>query len=84
MEYAIEIDGEYFKEYVYYHKDNDRGQFGKIRLQEGDIVDIITTKEVKRTEVKRSIGNTIEILYGIESLRDKEIKIIPIENDHVA
>ena len=78
MEYAILINGEYFKEYIYFDKDNDRGQFGKTRLLDGDIIDIVTTKEVERTEVGRSLGNTITTLYGIESLKHNELRIVPI------
>ena len=78
MEYAILINGEYFKEYIYFDKDNDRGQFGKVRLQDGDIIDIVTTKEIERTEVGRSLGNTITTLYGIESMKHNEVRIVPI------
>lgn len=77
MEYAIKIDGKYFKEYIYYDKDNNKGQFGKTRLQDGDIVGIITTDEVERTEVRRSLGNTIATLVGIESVKERIIMIVP-------
>ena len=79
MEYAILIDGEYFKEYVYADK-NISGRFGKVNIYEGDIIDIVTTKEIERTEVRRSIGGTIETLYMIESIMDKRIEIIPIRS----
>lgn len=81
MEYAIKIDGRYFKEYIYVdtcYKD----RYGGItalgtRLKEGDIVGIYTTETIDRTEVGRSIGNTIATLYSIESIKDKKIEIIP-------
>lgn len=80
MEYAIKIDGEYFKDYVYTDK-NMKGRFGKVQYYVGDIIDITTTKEVERTEVRRSIGNTISMLYGIEKMKNKKIEIIPIERN---
>lgn len=82
MYYAIKIDGKYFKEYIYAEK-NIGGRFGGITeggsvIREGDIIDIVTTEEVERTEVRRSIGNTISTLYGIDMMRDKKIEIVPI------
>lgn len=80
MEYAIKIDGEYFKDYIYADK-NTKGRFGKVQYYIGDVINITTTKEIERTEVRRSIGNTISMLYGIEKMKNKKIEIIPIERN---
>jgi hypothetical protein len=82
IEYAVKIDSKYFKEYVYAGKTtkgrhSGHTQFGSF-IQEGDIIDIITTIEPERTETKRSIGNTIALLYEIENIKNKVIQIIPI------
>lgn len=82
VRYGIRVDGKYFKEYVYYQArvvDRYTGHtlFGN-RLQDGDIVDIITTDEPERLEVPRSIGNTISTLVTIEKMKDKVIEIIPL------
>ena len=76
MEYAIRIDGKYFNEYIYADKDIS-GRIGKVNIQEGDIINITLTDEIERTEIKRSVGNTISTLYSIESIQDKKIEIIP-------
>ena len=81
--YSIKIDNEYFKEYVYATKEDVRRYCGNAtlmgRLQEGDIIDIISTKEPVREDTRRSVGNTVTTLYTIEKLRDKVIEIIPIK-----
>lgn len=77
MEYVIMIDGKYFKDYIYAEK-NIAGRFGKGRILEGDIVDIVLTDQIERTEVGRSLGNTITTLYSIDKMRGKETLIIPI------
>ena len=76
MEYAIVVDGKYFKEYIYADK-NIEGRFGKGRIIEGDIIDIILTDKVERTEVGRSLGNTITTLYTIDKMRGKGIEVVP-------
>lgn len=80
--YAIRIDGKYFKDYIYLdNKKSDRyaGHTALgATLQEGDIIGVKLTSCIQRTEVSRSIGNTIATLYGIESLKDKVITIIPV------
>lgn len=80
--YAIKIDNKYFKEYIYCDKDN-KGRYAghgelSILSNEGDIVDIVTTDNIERTETKRSIGNTIRTIYTIEKLKNKEILIVPV------
>ena len=82
MRFAIKIDGKYFKEYVYHEtKTSDRytghTSFGT-NLQDGDIIDIITTDEPERLEVPRSIGNTISTLVSIDKIKGKVIEIIPM------
>lgn len=77
MEYAIKLENGYFKEYIYADK-NVRGRFGKVILNEGDIIGVVVTQGIERTEVGRSIGNTITTLYQIESMRGKKIEIIPV------
>lgn len=81
--YGIRINDRWFKEYVYHQiqiKDRYTGHtlFGT-NLQEGDIVDIITTDLPERIEVPRSLGNTIALLVSIEKLEGKIIEIIPLE-----
>lgn len=83
MYFAIKIDDKYFKEYVYatkYMSDRYTGPTSRngTRIQEGDIIDIITTEAPERFEVSRSIGNTISTLVSIEKLKNKIIKIIPL------
>ena len=46
--------------------------------QEDDIIDVVLTDTVERTEVKRSIGNTLSILLDIEAVRDEVITIVPL------
>ena len=80
--YNIKINGEYFKEYIYADKTNINRYNGNTALgmciQEGDIVDIITTPTPEREETKRSVGNTIFVLYGIDKYKNTKIEIIPI------
>lgn len=78
MEYAIKIDEKYFKEYVY-ATENVSKRFGRGRILEGDIVDIVLTDKVERTEVGRSLGNTITTLYTIPKMKGKGIGIVPLE-----
>lgn len=80
--YAIKIDNRYFKDYIYATKKTaDRyggnTQLGSV-ITEGDIIGIITTGKPERTEVRRSVANTIAVLYDIENLENKIIEIIPI------
>lgn len=77
MEYAIKIDGKYFKEYIY-HQGTSGRSFGGTRLQDGDIIGIVLTDKAERTEVRRSIGNTITTLYQIDKMRGKKIEIVPL------
>ena len=81
--YAIRIDGRYFKDYVHFDKKTIGRYSGHTALagtlSEGDIIDVNLTNNIQRTEVARSIGNTISVLYGIEKLKNKMIEIIPIE-----
>lgn len=82
IEYAIKIEGRYFKEYVYF-EENRYGRFGGITdlgiiIKDGDIIDVITTKEPERLETPRGIGDTISILLRIETVKGKKIEIIPI------
>lgn len=83
--YAIRIDGRYFKDYVYAQRSPRMGYLGHTRfgttIQEGDIIDIVTTPTPERTEVKRSLGGTIATIYAIDKLRNKKIEIIPIQGD---
>lgn len=82
--YAIKIGKQYFKEYVYATKEDLRRYSGHSslggNLQEGDIINIVLSDTAERKETKRSIGNTISVIYQIEKLKDKKIEIIPIEN----
>lgn len=48
-------------------------------LKDRDIVDIIVTENIERTEIKRSIGNTIKTILEIEKFRNEKIIIIPVE-----
>lgn len=77
MEYAIKIDGKYFKDYVY-ADENIAGRFGKGRILAGDIIDIVLTDQIERTEVGRSLGNTITTLYTIEAMRGKGMEVVAI------
>lgn len=83
MYYAIRIDGKYFKEYVYYQKNMKDRHTGHTtlgnRIQDGDIVDIITTDKPERIEAPMSIGGTISILTRVDKLKGKVIEIVPIE-----
>ncbi len=79
--YAIKINGEYFKEYIYLDEDNKgryagNTQLGNI-LREGDIVDIKTTIVPERFEYPRSIGNTISTILRIEKMKGSKIIIEP-------
>jgi len=79
--YAIMIENRYFKDYIYATKktvDRYAGntQLGSV-ITEGDIIGIITTDKPERTEVRRSVANTIAVLYDIENLKNKIIEIIP-------
>lgn len=81
--YAIRIGSKYFKDYIYADKDYIGRHGGNTGLgtvvAEGDIVDVKLTNAIERTEVARSIGNTISTLYQIEKMKGKTIEIIPIE-----
>lgn len=81
--YAIKIDNGYFKDYQYADVNTTGRHQGNTALgtglQEGDIVDVITTEEPVRIETKRSLGSTITTIYGIGALRNKKIEIVPIE-----
>ena len=77
MEYAIKINGKYFKEYIYADR-NVAGRFGKGRIQEGDIIDVVLTDQIERTEVGRSLGNTITTLYSIGAMRGKGMEIVAL------
>ena len=82
MEYAIKINGMYFKEYIYLDENNKGRYTGHsamgVLLYGGDVVDIDTTPLIDRTFSRRSVGNTINLLYQIPKLRNSTIKIIPI------
>lgn len=80
MEYAIKIDGKYLYEYVY-AENNRKGRFGKIQFYAGDIIDAVLTDDVQRTEVRGSIGGTIQTLYAIPAMEGKKVEIIPIGRD---
>lgn len=83
--YAIKIGNMYFKQYKYATNEDVRRYAGNATmmglLREGDIKDIIVTEEPERTETRRSVGNTITTLYTIEKLRNKNIEIVPIEEE---
>ena len=82
--YAIEIDGKYFKDYVYAKDLKTKGrwtghtQLGS-RMDPDDIVDIITTDKPERQDVKYSIGEVVKTLCSIEKVRRKKMTIVPIE-----
>lgn len=81
--YAIKIKGKYFKEYDYQEKTiKDRyagnATLGGI-LKEGDIKGIICTDKPERTETRKSIGNTIAVIYDIEALKNEIIEIVPVK-----
>ena len=81
--YAIKINGKYFKDYIYVtEKDQSRylghGVQGSL-VQEGDIIDLVFTSTAERTEVRRSIGNTIATILQIEKFKNTKIIIEPIE-----
>lgn len=81
MEYAIKIDGRYFKEYVY-HEENRKGRFAGIghnsTLRDGDIVGVVTTEEPEYTWSRRGLSGTIGVLYTIDTVKDKKVEIRPI------
>jgi hypothetical protein len=83
--YAIKINGGYFKEYVYADR-NKKGRhgghtsFGAL-IRDGDIIDIVTTKEPERTETRRSVGNTLATILQIDKYRGTKIEIVPVEGD---
>ena len=80
--YGIRINNRWFKEYVYLNESNKDRYGGNTalgtRLDEGDIVDIVTTELPERTEVVRSIAGTVGILLSIEKLEGKVIEVIPL------
>ena len=82
-EYALKINGEYFKEYVYLTQENKGRYAGNTQLgsllQDGDIVDIITTKEPERFEFPRSIGEVIATILRIDKWKGSKIEIIPVK-----
>lgn len=78
MYYAIKIGDKYFKDYVYASKGDVEHRYGRARVGEGDIIDIVLTDKPERTEVRSSLGNTIGILYRQDFMRDKKAEIIPI------
>lgn len=84
--YAIKINGEYFKEYIYLDEDNKGRYAGNTQLgsvlRVGDIVDIKTTVIPKRFEYPRSIGGTIAILLGIDKLKGNRIEIEPFKEEN--
>ena len=84
--YAIKINGEYFKEYIYLDEDNKGRYAGNTQLgsvlRVGDIVDIKTTVIPKRFEYPRSIGGTIAILLGIDKLKGNRIEIDPFKEEN--
>ena len=81
--YAIKINSKYFKDYVY-ATEKDQGRYfghgyqGSL-IQEGDIIDLVLTKTVERTQVRRSIGNTISTILQVEKFKNAKIIIEPIE-----
>lgn len=77
MEYAVKINGKYFKEYVYAEK-NIKGRFGKVGVIQGDIIDLELSDEVERTFSSRCLGGTLATIYLVEKFRDKKIEIIPL------
>jgi hypothetical protein len=83
--YAIKINNEYFKEYVYLNSNNKNRYAGNTQLgsvlREGDIVDIITTEKPERFEYRRSIGNTISSILRIEKMKGSQIIIEPFWED---
>ena len=82
--YAIEIEGKYFKGYVYAKDLKTKGRhtghtaFGS-RMDPDDIVDIITTDKPERQDVKYSIGEVVKTLCSIDKVRRKKMTIIPIK-----
>lgn len=81
--YAIKINNKYFKEYEYQGKIIKDRYCGNATLggvlKEGDIKDIICTDTPQRTETRKSIGNTIAVIYDIEAFRNTTIEIVPIK-----
>lgn len=81
--YAIKIDNKYFKEYIYATKENISRYAGHTAfgwaIQDGDVIDIECTDTPQRTDTRRSLGNTISLLYTVDKLKSKTIEILPIE-----
>lgn len=80
--YAIRIKNKYFKEYEYQGKTIKDRYAGNATLggvlKEGDIKGIICTDAPQRTETRKSVGNTIAVLYDVEALRNEVIEIVPV------
>lgn len=83
--YAIKINGGYFKEYVYADR-NKKGRYGGhtsfgVLIRDGDIIEIVTTKEPERMETRRSVGNTLTTILQIDKYKGAKIEIVPVEGD---
>lgn len=81
-DYAIKIDGKYFKDYVYSDK-NTYGRFsgGATNIgnyQTDDIIDLILTDNIEYTTSRRNISEKIKIIYDIEKFKNKKVSIIPV------
>lgn len=67
--YALKINGKFFKGYEYAVETTNGRYAGNLTtggiLNDDDITGVILTDTPERKETKRSIGNTIRVIYGI-------------------
>jgi hypothetical protein len=83
MEYAIKINGKYFKEFIY----SDKNTYGRYtggatnigNYQSDDIIDIELTEDIQTTFTRRSLADKIQIIYDIDNFKNKETNIIPLK-----
>ncbi|NFL43130.1 hypothetical protein FDB61_15695 [Clostridium botulinum] len=83
MDYAINIDNMYFKDFVY----AERSTLGRVsghsqlagNYNVGDIIDVKLTDNIEYMTTRRSLAEKIQLIYDIDKFKNKVVSIVPVE-----